>query len=306
VTNHKEDKNALTRVAKAIPNTPLYAYKTNYFVVTDEDAYSDLFDRLYTKDGGSPTDLSTINMFGTYVHCFACDEELLFEYEEGSDDGTIEDFMTELQEILPEDEPFVMISQYSTGFKHVGGSAYTVTPNEIEATSILEEIETTAQELNPNCKINFFYADPQLPAYKLDDYPYYRATTRTNSFRVTDEEKYQKTFEKLHCLNSDILPADLTVEKNGVKYHAFATCEYLSYDGLEGEEDFIAELQTILPADEVFVLVTSFMTDDFVSLTNTAFVANNREVRKLDIRDTAERMTSEMLNNPHYDLQYQG
>lgn len=301
--NH--DETTVTKVAKTIPNTSLHAYKTNYFVVTDEGAYSDLFDRLYTKDGGYPTDLSTINMFGTYVHCFACDEELVFENPDG-EDGTIEDFMTELQEILPEDEPFVLISQYSIGFKHVGGSAYTVTPNEIEATSILEEIETTAQELNPNCKINFFYTDPQLPAYKLDDYPYYRATTRTNSFRVTDEEKYQEVFKKLHCLNSDILPADLTVEKNGVKYHAFATCEYLSYDGLEGEEDFIAELQTVLPADEVFVLVTSFMTDDFVSLTNTAFVANRNEVRTIDIRDTAERMAADLMNDPHYDLQYRG
>lgn len=85
----------------------------------------------------------------------------------------------------------------------------------------------------------------------------YYAVSRTNYFRVTDEEKYN---DLIDGLSSEDEFHDFTYkDENGVTWHGFGTYGNFSYnldeDGNMG--DFYEELQKILPEDEAFMLFES-------------------------------------------------
>lgn len=60
----------------------------------------------------------------------------------------------------------------------------------------------------------------------------YTATARTNYFRVTDEQRYQKLFKGLI---SDNQLFDFTKEENGGIFHAFGAYGWISYE--TGQDD---------------------------------------------------------------------
>ena len=62
----------------------------------------------------------------------------------------------------------------------------------------------------------------------------YMATARTNYFRVTDEEKWQKLFNGL-CCEGEIY--DFTEERDGVRYHGFGAYSSIEYMSKEYVED---------------------------------------------------------------------
>lgn len=88
----------------------------------------------------------------------------------------------------------------------------------------------------------------------------YNATSRTNYFRVTDEEAYAKLFARL-CAESNI--EDFTKEKDGIIWHGFGAYDAIDYkesDDEDAEYDFdgfLKKLQKILPEDEAFMYFES-------------------------------------------------
>lgn len=87
----------------------------------------------------------------------------------------------------------------------------------------------------------------------------YSAKSRTNYFRVTEEDQYQWLFFGL-CCDDDI--CDFTEEKDGVIWHSFGgrgSIDWVNpnYDSDDPDYDFdefLKKLQTILHEDDAFIL----------------------------------------------------
>ena len=85
----------------------------------------------------------------------------------------------------------------------------------------------------------------------------YEGTTRTNYFRVTDEERYKELVKKFVCDTDDIYHH--TKNKDGEIFHmfgAYGTIECVSDDNelCSLSDAFYPELQRILPEGEAFIL----------------------------------------------------
>ena len=88
----------------------------------------------------------------------------------------------------------------------------------------------------------------------------YYATCRTNYFRVTDEEKYQRLFSGL-CAEDRI--SDFTeTDEEGITRHGFGCYGSLFWtdpdeEGEDGFDTFCDRLRDILPEDEAFIYLES-------------------------------------------------
>ena len=86
----------------------------------------------------------------------------------------------------------------------------------------------------------------------------FMCATRTNYFRVTDEDRYQILFSNL--VSEDNIN-DFTQEKDGVIFHGFGAYSDINYyDDTDENLDydislFLEELQKILPEDEAFIMI---------------------------------------------------
>ena len=102
--------------------------KTNYFRVTDEARYQDLISCLYTDSGDkidhaayTGEDGVTRYMFGAYgVISYA-------ETEEEREDNSITGFIEHLQEILPDNEAFVLLEIGNEKLRDVATTAIVCT-----------------------------------------------------------------------------------------------------------------------------------------------------------------------------------
>lgn len=133
----------------------------------------------------------------------------------------------------------------------------------------------------------------------------YCAASRTNYFRVTDEEAYAKLFANLHGEGGIY---DLSETVDGITYHAFGC--YGSVEYIVDSEDeecgmwddnfgaFIEGMQKILPPDDAFIYMESgneklryvtgvsvIVTKDKVEYINIASDAINHAARMLGIKD---------------------
>lgn len=123
----------------------------------------------------------------------------------------------------------------------------------------------------------------------------YLATTRTNYFRVTDEERYQELFEHLMS-DGDI--EDLTKEHDGVLYHGFGAYGSIDYQET-GESDcdfdfFLHELQKILPDDEAFIYIESGH-EKLRYVDGCSFVVTSKEVRAECLTSWTKDTVKELL-----------
>ena len=129
----------------------------------------------------------------------------------------------------------------------------------------------------------------------------YMAVSRTNYFRVTDEEKYEELVSKLWCEDE---VEDLSYrEKDGTLYHGFGGCGSIDYypdseDGVcDGDSDFdgfIAELQKILPEDEAFMLFESGY-EKLRYVTGWTIVVTREHIEGMNIQRWAVNKAREIL-----------
>ena len=124
----------------------------------------------------------------------------------------------------------------------------------------------------------------------------YMSVSRTNYFRVTDEEKYQVLFSNL-CSESDI--EDFTEERDGVLYHGFGTygsVEYLDEDENYNFDLFLNELQKILPDNEAFMYFESGY-EKLRYVIGYAVVVTSKEIAYENIGDWAISKAKELLGS---------
>lgn len=134
----------------------------------------------------------------------------------------------------------------------------------------------------------------------------YYCTTRTNYFRVTNEERYQQLFKNL---TSEDNISDWKEDIDGVTYHAFGTYGSIDYDTTEdetyhGEEEFdldyfFDEMGKILPDDEAMIVFQSGH-EKLRYVTGFAIVATSKGHTMIDIENAAILAARDMLGNPEF------
>lgn len=84
--------------------------RTNYFRVTDEARYQELISCLYTDSGDKVDHVSYTGEDGVTRHMFGAYGVISYaEMEEEREDNSITEFTEKLQEILPDNEAFVLL-----------------------------------------------------------------------------------------------------------------------------------------------------------------------------------------------------
>lgn len=133
----------------------------------------------------------------------------------------------------------------------------------------------------------------------------YSCVSRTNYFRVTDEERYKELFAGL---SSEDKIDDFTYkDEEGVVWHGFGSYGSISWsdgeetDGSDEDDeqdinDFAYELQKILPEGEAFVLFEGGH-EKLRYVTGTALVVTKNRTEFLDLRNKAVEIAREMLGD---------
>jgi hypothetical protein len=131
----------------------------------------------------------------------------------------------------------------------------------------------------------------------------YMGTSRTNYFRVTDEDKYQELFKNLRSTEDDI--HDFTTDNNGVIYHGFGSYSSIDYvvsvdDEYDDEEydfdAFLHELQKILPDDEAFMYFESGY-EKLRYVGGYVLVCTNKEIRSTSLDHWAIEQAKQLLGD---------
>ena len=130
----------------------------------------------------------------------------------------------------------------------------------------------------------------------------YIAVSRTNYFRVTDEEKYKELFE---MLSSEDNIEDFTEKgTDGIIRHGFGTygdIEY--YDEEQDEYDFdewLSRLQKILPDDEAFILESSGH-EKLRYVTGWVVVVTSKTIVSMNCDTWAQKKAKELLGNDNFE-----
>ena len=129
----------------------------------------------------------------------------------------------------------------------------------------------------------------------------YMATTRTNYFRVTDEEKYDQLIEGLTPKNNirDFTKKD----EDGTIWHGFGcmgSIDYCPQDNDECDFDaFIRELQKILPENEAFILMESGY-ENLCYVVGFVAVVTKDKSKTIDMHTLALECAKEMLGNSDF------
>ena len=139
----------------------------------------------------------------------------------------------------------------------------------------------------------------------------YYSCSRTNYFRVTDEEKYKRLFANLVGGEDDV--HDFSKEKDGVTYHAFGAYGSIDYAvpfGDEGDYDydfdiFLKELQAILPEKEAFIYMESGH-EKLRYITGLSIIVTKDKIESVNICTDALNRAKEMLGDAEFssDLCY--
>lgn len=108
--------------------------RTNYFRVTDEVRYQELFNGLCCED--TIYDL-TEKQNGVKYHGFGAYSPIDYLVVDEEDwECDFDEFITELQKILPDDEAFIYMEAGNEKLRYVTGFVMVVTKNEIKSMSL--------------------------------------------------------------------------------------------------------------------------------------------------------------------------
>jgi len=126
--------------------------RTNYFRVTDETRYAELFKNLVGGDDGVKD--FTKEEDGVILHGFGAygSVDYLTSSQEDEDDGNFnfDHFLSELQKILPEDEAFVYMESGHEKLRYLTGLAIIATSKEIRSVDLLQQAMSAAREMLGN------------------------------------------------------------------------------------------------------------------------------------------------------------
>lgn len=132
----------------------------------------------------------------------------------------------------------------------------------------------------------------------------YCASTRTNYFRVTDEEKFHKIMEGA-VVSDDQL--EIWHEKeDGVKYFAFGGYGSLYYeqelengDVLDDIDSFYEQLQTVVHPEDA-IIITEVGNEKLRYLIGVSVVITKDAVDFIDLDSTSINLARMLLKNDHY------
>lgn len=122
--------------------------RTNYFRVTDEKRYLELFGTL-TSDEGEVFAFDEKSENGTPTHAFGA-YGVIYCYHDGNGEDDFNWFISELQKILPDDEAFIFFEAGHEKLNYVSGYATIVTRSNIENISLEGEAIEVAKKLLRN------------------------------------------------------------------------------------------------------------------------------------------------------------
>lgn len=125
----------------------------------------------------------------------------------------------------------------------------------------------------------------------------YECSSRTNYFRVTDEERYNELFENL-VSNDEVY--DFTKEENGAVLHGFGSYGSIDYFLGDSEDedcsfdDFLCELQKILPDNEAFIYLEAGH-EKLSYVTGYAIVCTNKNIKHINLDTYVIELAKSML-----------
>ena len=128
--------------------------RTNYFRVTDEKKYAELFANLVGDEDGvedftETKDGITFHGFGSYGSIDYCvppsDDDDYPEYD-------FDKFLSELQTILPDDEAFIYTESGYEKLRYITGFSIVVTKDKIESIDIVSGAIDLARKMLKNDK----------------------------------------------------------------------------------------------------------------------------------------------------------
>lgn len=125
----------------------------------------------------------------------------------------------------------------------------------------------------------------------------YIGTSRTNYFRVTNEQKYNELINNLICEDNI---HDFTEERNGILYHGFGAYDSIEY--MENEYDdydfnkFLKELQKILPDNEAFIYFEAGH-ENLRYVSGFVLVCTNKEIKSMSLDVWAKEQAKKLLGS---------
>lgn len=132
----------------------------------------------------------------------------------------------------------------------------------------------------------------------------YYCTSRTNYFRVTDEQKYAALYAGLYGSEDSV--EDFTEKHNSELWHGFGSEGWMGWrvdpddepdcDGMDG---FYEALQEILPDDEAFIFMEAGA-EKLRYVTGYVVVVTAKKIRYMSLADWAVASAKDMLGNPDF------
>lgn len=129
----------------------------------------------------------------------------------------------------------------------------------------------------------------------------YLACSRTNYFKVTDKNKYDELFKSL-VSSSEI--EDFSKEIDGVLHCCFGCYGWIDYEDPETHDfifdNFINELQKILPDGEIFIYMESGH-EKLKYVTGVVIICTNKEVKTLSLQEWAIEQAKLLVGRDIFD-----
>lgn len=117
--------------------------RTNYFRVTNEKKYEELFETLVSED--EIHDFTKIDEDGVIWHGFGSYSEIVCFDE--NEDYNIDMFFERLQEILPDNEAFILMESGYEKLRYITGFATVVTNSDIRCVDLHRAALDIAREM---------------------------------------------------------------------------------------------------------------------------------------------------------------
>lgn len=117
------------------------------------------------------------------------------------------------------------------------------------------------------------------------------SATKTNDFLVSDENCYQELFARY--MEGEVY--DLSHTEKGQLYHAFSWQE-VTRDIPVQDEEFIRELQKILPEGVAFRTITVYFDNSNSHINGYAVIATRDRYEVLDLDERSSEMANTILS----------